>query len=186
MLFPPLIRQEMLPEESYPLNNGESIQLRIADESDLEDIILIQEACYQGKAPWGRMAVNNELRNKHTAFFLMAHTAQAAVAFIGISKRNDSLHVTNIATIPTYQKQGIATFLIQTVMDLAKQLKRRRITLEVRMSNETAKSLYRKLGFRDGRIKRNYYHSDGEDALDMIYLLDENEMGEYNEPQSFK
>lgn len=70
MLFPPLIRQEMLPEESYPLNNGESIQLRIADESDLEDIILIQEACYQGKAPWGRMAVNNELRNKHTAFFL--------------------------------------------------------------------------------------------------------------------
>lgn len=94
--------------------------------------------------------------------------------------------MTNIATIPTYQKQGIATFLIQTVMDLAKQLKRRRITLEVRMSNETAKSLYRKLEFRDGRIKRNYYHSDGEDALDMIYLLDENEMGEYNEPQSFK
>ena len=186
MLFPTLINQDMLPQKSYPLTNDEMIQVRIADEGDLEDIILIQEACYHGKAPWGRMAVNNELRNKHTAFFLMSHMQEEAVAFIGISMRNDSLHVTNIATVPEYQKQGVGTFLIKTVIDLAKQLQRRKITLEVRMSNETAKSLYRKLGFIDDRIKKNYYHNNGEDALDMIYRLDENEMDEYYESQIFK
>ena len=35
------------------------------------------------------------------------------------------------------------------------------------------KALYRKMNFTDGRIKRNYYHNNGEDALDMIYRINE-------------
>ena len=53
------------------------------------------------------------------------------------------------------------------------------MTLEVRMSNEGAKRLYRKIGFEDGKIKKNYYHNNGEDALDMELNLDK--VDEYNE-----
>jgi ribosomal-protein-alanine N-acetyltransferase len=173
MLFQPLVREEMLSQDSYRLNNDDMIEISLANKMDLDDIVAIQEACYEGEAPWGRMAVNNELRNKRTAFFLMGHHEEQAIAFIGVSMRHTSLHVTNIATIPEYQKQGIATFLIETIIDLAQQLNRERITLEVRVSNEGAKRLYRKIGFRDGRIKRNYYQSNGEDALDMIYRLED-------------
>lgn len=184
MLFPPLINESMLSKTYHELTNGEVVQLSIASISDLEDIVQIQEDCYDGSAPWGKIAVNNELRNKRTAFFLMAHHNNRAIAFIGMSSRANSLHVTNIATIPTYQKQGIATAFIDAVIGVAKELEKKRITLEVRMSNETAKSLYRKIGFSDTRIKRNYYQNNGEDALDMVYLIDE--MDEYNEPQSIK
>lgn len=173
MLFQPLMTQEMIPEDSYTLKNDEVIEISLATKIDLDDIVAIQEACYEGEAPWGRIAVNNELRNKRTSSFIMSHQGERAVAFVGLSMRHTSLHVTNIATIPDYQKQGIATFLMETIIAVAKQLDRPRITLEVRMSNEGAKRLYRKIGFSDGRIKRNYYQSNGEDALDMIYHIED-------------
>jgi ribosomal-protein-alanine N-acetyltransferase len=43
----------------------------------------------------------------------------------------------------------------------------RSLTLEVRMSNEPAKSLYRKFGFAPAGIRKNYYPEVNEDALVM-------------------
>src|SRR5699024_5533252 len=183
MLFPLLIDKKMLPQEQYILRNGEMVQVSFATEADLEAIIQIQKECYDGQTPWGRIAVHNEL-SKRTSFFLISHHLGLPIAFIGISLRHESLHVTNIATIPTYQKHGLATFLIQMAAEIGKQLDRTAMTLEVRMSNESAKRLYRKIGFQDGQIKRNYYHNNGEDALDMSINL--NKMDEYNGIQQIK
>lgn len=173
MLYPPTISESMLKEKTYSLTNGEAIVLSLANRFDLDDIIDIQEDCYNGVAPWGRVAVNSELRNKRSSFFLMCHHQEEAIAFIGISMRQDSFHVTNIATRPRYQSEGIGSFLIDVIIDLGKQTNRKRVTLEVRMSNGDAQRLYRNLGFQDVRIKKNYYHNNGEDALDMVYLINE-------------
>lgn len=171
VLFPPLVNEGMLHAETFELRNGETLELGIASIADLNAIIRIQEACYNGVAPWGRIAVNNELLNRKSSFFLMLYHNAFAVAFIGLSSRQNSLHVTNIATDPRYQNNGIASFFIERVVDIADQLEKDQITLEVRMSNEGAKRLYRKLGFDEIRIKRNYYHNNGEDALDMVYFI---------------
>ena len=173
VLFPPLIQEYMIPQDTYELKNGQVAEVGLASVADLDAIIKIQEACYDGVAPWGRIAVNNELRNKGSSFFLMLYHDFKAIAFIGMSARQNRLHVTNIATHPAYQKNGIASFLIKTVIAIAEQLNKDRVTLEVRMSNIEAIRLYRNLGFNDVHIKRNYYHNNGEDALDMVYLLNE-------------
>lgn len=173
VLYPPLINEGMLKEETFELRNGEQLELGIASVNDLGAIIRIQEACYNGEAPWGRIAVNNELRNRKNSFFLMLYHNAYAVAFVGLSSRENSLHVTNIATDPRYQKNGIASFFIQRIIEISEQLEKDEITLEVRMSNEGAKRLYHKLGFKDVRVKRNYYHNNGEDALDMVYFINE-------------
>jgi ribosomal-protein-alanine N-acetyltransferase len=41
------------------------------------------------------------------------------------------------------------------------------MTLEVRVSNEIAQRLYRKLGFKPAGIRPAYYSDDNEDALIM-------------------
>ena len=41
------------------------------------------------------------------------------------------------------------------------------MTLEVRVTNVIAQNLYRKLGFQNGGIRRNYYSDNQEDALVM-------------------
>ncbi len=171
VLFSPLVNEGMLREETFEIRNGEQLELGIASVADLNAIIRIQEACYNGVAPWGRIAVNNELRNTKSSFFLMLYHNTFAVAFIGLSSRQNSLHVTNIATDPRYQKNGIASFLIERIIEIADQIEKEQITLEVRMSNEGAKRLYRNLGFQEVRVKPNYYHNNGEDALDMVYFI---------------
>ena len=50
---------------------------------------------------------------------------------------------------------------------LCKEMEVRLMTLEVRVTNHTAQNLYRKLGFQDGGIRKNYYTDDHEDALVM-------------------
>jgi ribosomal-protein-alanine N-acetyltransferase len=50
---------------------------------------------------------------------------------------------------------------------ICKEKEVRLMTLEVRMTNITAQNLYRKLGFQDGGIRKNYYTDDHEDALVM-------------------
>jgi [ribosomal protein S18]-alanine N-acetyltransferase len=41
------------------------------------------------------------------------------------------------------------------------------MTLEVRVTNNVAQALYRKLGFQNGGIRKNYYTDNQEDALVM-------------------
>ena len=47
---------------------------------------------------------------------------------------------------------------------LCKEMEYSLMTLEVRVSNNTAQNLYRKLGFQDGGIRKNYYTDDHEDG----------------------
>lgn len=173
VLFPSLLTSSMLPTDAFKLKNGQVVYLSIAGLHDVDAIMDIQEASYEGGAPWGRIAVSNELRNKRNGYFLMVHDQDFPIAFIGISLRIDSVHVTNIATLPAYQGQGIASSLIRISAEIAKVLERQQITLEVRISNQRAKNLYRHLGFKDRYIKRNYYHDNGEDAIEMVYFLEE-------------
>ena len=172
MLFPPLFTEEMLSERQFIIQENVLLDIRFATEEDLEAIMVIQKACYDGEAPWGRIAVGHELRNKKTSFFLICQDQALPIAFIGLSLGRERIHLTNIATVPAYQKQGIASFLIEQAAEIGRQIGSKAMTLEVRMSNEPAKRLYRKIGFADGQIKYNYYHNNGEDALDMIYKLE--------------
>lgn len=170
ILNPPVIDNHLLPQKFYVLNNQEIAEIKFATNQDVQGIVNIQRECYDGEVPWGRYAVSNEI-HKPTSFFLMAHHLELPIAFIGLSIRRDSLHITNIATLPSYQKHGLATFLIDMAAEIGQNVDLKTMTLEVRVSNESAMRLYRKIGFVDGRIKYNYYHNNGEDALEMARPL---------------
>ena len=160
----------MLGTDSYLLENGHELELHIATTLDVEDIMEIQESAYGGKAPWSRLTVYNELRNPHSDFLLLSQYGEG-LAFIALAIRKNSLHITNIASKFSFQKQGLGSFLIEQAIMVAKNLDLNRLTLEVRISNQSAKQLYRKLGFRDAFIKKNYYSDTGEDAIEMYYQI---------------
>ena len=77
----------------------------------------------------------------------------------------DEAHITNIAVRQSYQRQGIGELLLISIIDLAIELKASIVTLEVRVSNLTAQSLYQKYGFAQVGLRRNYYTDNREDAL---------------------
>jgi len=92
---------------------------------------------------------------------------QYIAGFTGFWFMAGEAHITNIAVRETYRRQGIGELLLISLIDLATQLKAHVITLEVRVSNTAAQSLYNKYGFTQTGLRRGYYTDDREDGIVM-------------------
>jgi len=75
-------------------------------------------------------------------------------------------HISTIAVRPELRRRGIGELLLVTMLDRATELGAEVATLEVRVSNIAAQSLYRKYGFRRVGLRPRYYRNN-EDALIM-------------------
>jgi len=79
-------------------------------------------------------------------------------------------HVVSIAVLPQYRRKGIARALMTRALEGMQFYKGKQCFLEVRVTNDAATSLYKKLGFEITRTINGYY-SDGEDAYVMTKKL---------------
>ena len=79
----------------------------------------------------------------------------------------DEAHVTTVAVRRAFRGRGLGKVLMLAMMDLARDLGARMVTLEVRKSNAIAIKMYEELGFRQKGVRPRYYTDNGEDALIM-------------------
>ena len=89
--------------------------------------------------------------------------AFATIAF------GESFKITNVAVAPMYQNQGVGRRMLEHLLEQARQSGIRRIFLEVRISNENAIRLYRKLGFGNCGIRKGLYQFPREDGMVMVW-----------------
>ncbi|WP_164848061.1 ribosomal protein S18-alanine N-acetyltransferase [Lacticaseibacillus hulanensis] len=164
------IRDGFLP---HPITiNGATYSLRRMTEADIPAALDLERAVY-GDTPWEKMAFMSELQKKSTALYLVLVVPESGqlAAFIGASFRRLESHITNIAVHPQFQRQGIGRTLMELMLDRSKTMGIQVVSLEVRLDNVHAQSLYRSLGFVDGRVRRNYYTRERADAIDMAVKL---------------
>jgi ribosomal-protein-alanine N-acetyltransferase len=79
----------------------------------------------------------------------------------------DESHITTFGVHPDWRRQGIGRQLLLSLFDLSVRIGARRMTLEVRASNDVAQELYRSFGFSETGRRPRYYTDDGEDAIVM-------------------
>ncbi len=77
----------------------------------------------------------------------------------------DEAHITILGVHPDYQGQGLGQALLLSLLQVARQQGLEWATLEVRVSNVAARSLYSKFGFQEAGRRPHYYPDTGEDAL---------------------
>ncbi len=87
--------------------------------------------------------------------------------FVGTWYMDDEAHVVSVGVRTEYQSQGIGELLLIAAIEHAMARSARVVTLEVRVSNTSAKSLYKKYGFSAKGIRKRYYTDNREDALIM-------------------
>jgi ribosomal-protein-alanine N-acetyltransferase len=80
-------------------------------------------------------------------------------------------HVVSIAVMPQARRRGVARAVINRAIEGMKYYKAKQAFLEVRVTNEPAISLYKKLDFEISRTINGYY-SDGEDAYVMTKKIE--------------
>ena len=145
--------------------SGHEYCLKKAEAGELARLLLLEKEVYAGRLPWDGEVFAEELHRRDSLYLLGA---------IGCRFSLSKAHITFLAVMPKEQGQGIGSYLVQTVLDLAKSADLKAVTLEVRVENKKAQELYRQLGFEDNFVRKNYYDNDDRpdsDGLNMICHL---------------
>ena len=133
----------------------------------LDQIDAIEKASFS--SPWSKQSYLDEISNP-LAHYLVVEDSSCVLAYGGFWKILNEGHITNVAVAPDKRKNGIGSYLLKELINLAKTQEITSLTLEVRASNVAAQALYKKFGFTSCGLRPGYY-PDGEAA--MIMWLEE-------------
>lgn len=123
----------------------------------------LEKVCFS--EPWSAEGLIDSYKSG-TKFFVAENESQL-IGYIGIKAVIDEGYITNVAVFPQYRGKGAATALINKVFEFAKEKSLSFVSLEVRVSNSEAVSLYEKLGFVTEGRRKDFYRNPREDALIM-------------------
>ena len=140
------------------------ITIRRATMDDAFRIAEIEKDCFTD--PWTLDAVQSEFTGHHDARYYAAEDSGLVIAYAGVWVVRPEGYITNVAVHPLYRREGIARSILRKLIADCEADGVTDITLEVRVSNGPAISLYQGLGFESAGIRANYYR-DGEDAFIM-------------------
>ena len=136
----------------------------VASADDLGGLLAVEEASFLN--PWTREMYLAELDNAGVSYLFVAKDGEGrVVGFCGFWRVVDELHINNLAVLPAYRRQGIASMILNRVFEEGRKVGAGRATLEVRRSNEIARRLYERFGFTVAGVRRGYYRHPEEDAL---------------------
>lgn len=142
------------------------------EEKDIEAIVGVETACFT--SPWPRSVFVMDLSSSPSRRFL--GEPQGAL-YLGIFSRDrlwgygacrwrkQILSVMRLAVLPEARRCGFASQLLAAMGVLGEAAGCRRVHLEVRESNEGARTFYRIWGFSATGRQKGYYVETGEDAL---------------------
>lgn len=132
------------------------------NDSHVPQIAQLEERCFAD--PWSEKSIASELDNR-LSLWLVAVDGMRVVGYVGSQSVMGWADMMNIAVCPEYRRQGVAQQLVERLVAALKEIGVTCLTLEVRASNEPARTLYEKLGFIQVGIRPNYYRNPKEDAL---------------------
>ena len=119
---------------------------------------------------WSEKTLFNQLENPNDHTFLAFYDGFPA-GFLSLWIIAGEGEINNIAVEREFRKKGIASALMQKMLENFSDVKK--YYLEVRKSNENAIKLYKKFGFDFCGERKNFYSNPTENALLMCYSTSE-------------
>ncbi|AFY32975.1 ribosomal protein S18-alanine N-acetyltransferase [Calothrix sp. PCC 7507] len=137
----------------------------------LSAVLELDQACFGGL--WTMEAYQREMDSPNSDL-LGLFSPFSSLRLLGMGcfwSILEEAHITILAVHPQYHRQGLGQALLYSLLKTASDRGLERATLEVRVSNLGAISLYQKFGFKTAGRRRGYYQDNNEDAL-ILWLAD--------------
>jgi [ribosomal protein S18]-alanine N-acetyltransferase len=141
------------------------LELRRLELADLDAIEEIEKVSYP--TPWSRSMFASELAKPSSLSLGAVEERGVLVGYLVLSRYVDAWHVMNVAVAPEQRRSGVASALLDHLLEVTREDAQRGYTLEVRVSNLGAIRLYERFGFAARGVRRGYYTDNREDALIM-------------------
>jgi ribosomal-protein-alanine N-acetyltransferase len=138
-------------------------------EAELAEVLAIENAIYTH--PWTRGNFVDSLKAGYQCWTWRA--GAELVGYFVVLVAAGEAHLLNLSVAAAHQRGGHGSALLAEAMRLARARGALHLFLEVRPSNDGAKALYRRFGFRQVAVRPGYYpaHGGREDALVLTHAL---------------
>lgn len=132
---------------------------------DVPDVAGIENECFS--MPWSEKSFLDSIGREDTIFLVGVDDAGNIVGYIGMYISFEEGEITNVAVSPLYREKGYGRQLVEAAKREAQSANADNVILEVRKSNVPAISLYKRNGFEEIGIRKNFYERPVEDAIIM-------------------
>ena len=131
--------------------------------ADLDAVAAIEETIYPH--PWTRGNFSDSLVAGYHCWIAECGGETAGYTVVAIAA--GEAHLLNLSVARPWQRRGIGREMLNFVLRLVRESGAARVFLEVRPSNDAARSLYATAGFAEIATRRGYYPADKsrEDAI---------------------
>jgi ribosomal-protein-alanine N-acetyltransferase len=128
---------------------------------DLGEVVALESQ--NQPRPWPESVFRDELAAPNRTYLVAQ--SDRVIGYGGAMVIGDEAHVTNLLVSPEQRGRGVGRSLMVGLIEAAIERAARHLTLEVRSSNDAARSLYARLGLAPVGVRPRYYGDD--DALIM-------------------
>ena len=138
---------ERSTRSTHGANADDVLTIEPMRRAHLPQVMEIEKTAYP--KPWTEGVFTDELsmQSRGSRHYLVAMLGGRLVGYGGMIYMDDAAHITNVAVDVTMRRRGIATELMLDLSWEARRAGMKSLTLEVRESNVSAQSLYRRFGF---------------------------------------
>lgn len=158
----------MIKSENSSCFNG-IYKISSMQKEDIPFVAKLEKECF-GINAWSENSLSYELSNSNAHFFVLKINNEVC-GYIGTNIIIDECYISNVAVGINCRRLGIGTALIEYAKNNASNLDCSFITLECRISNTAAVSLYEKCGFNICAKRKNFYQNPKEDGFILTYYF---------------
>lgn len=146
------------------------MEILLADmtKEDIPFIAELERECFS--SPWTEKGLSDELSNEGAIFFTAKKDGNV-IGYMGMHTVLDECYVANVAVSARERRQGVGRLLLRYAEKKAREQGCSFISLEVRVSNESAIGLYLSEGYEKIGERKNFYSAPTENALIMTKTL---------------
>ena len=153
---------------------GRKFSLRRMEETDLVQVLELERAAYP--SPWSERVFLAEIRGADTSYPLVAVPQTATkleemeepiAGFVCCWIVRDLMQINNLAVSEEFRRLGLGRELLSAVLEKGRNKGVTSCYLDVRASNNPARTLYLSFGFYEIGLRKGYYLDTKEDAISM-------------------
>ncbi len=155
----------------------EGVCLRPMTVEHLDAVMAVEQASHL--RPWTRGNFADSLASGYFADALF-NTRESLIGYCIAASGADEMHLLNLSVAPALRQRGHARYMLDALVERCRTDRLTQLWLEVRVSNENARRLYRGYGLREVGLRPAYYPASpeagsrrGEDAVLMQLHIEE-------------